>query len=118
MQRSRAEAGAAIVAQPCLGAGEELALAEGGDVGLVEGEHGCVGGDDACVVARKDIGRVDCTNVLNHPWPADPIGMGTVGQPGGTISNFSANNFGQIINKGGTNNGFPRQFQAKLRFSF
>jgi hypothetical protein len=62
--------------------------------------------------------RIDCTNVLNHPWPADPVGLGTVGQPGGTASNFSANNFGQILQKGGTNNGFPRQFQAKLRFSF
>jgi hypothetical protein len=46
-------------------------------------------------------------NVLNHPWPADPIGLGTVGQPTGTVSNFSANNFGQIVAKGGTNNGFP-----------
>ncbi len=62
--------------------------------------------------------RIDCTNVLNHPWPADPIGLGTVGQPTGTVSNFSANNFGQVVSKGGTNNGFPRQFQAKLRFSF
>jgi hypothetical protein len=62
--------------------------------------------------------RIDCTNVLNHPWPADPIGLGTVGQPAGTVSNFSANNFGQIVSKGGTNNGFPRQFQAKLRFNF
>jgi carboxypeptidase family protein/TonB-dependent receptor-like protein len=62
--------------------------------------------------------RIDCTNVLNHPWPADPIGLGTVGVPLGTASNFSANNFGQIVTKGGTNNGFPRQFQAKLRFTF
>ena len=62
--------------------------------------------------------RIDATNVLNHPWPADPIGLGTTGQAGGTISTFGANNFGQIQSKGGTNNGFPRQFQAKLRFSF
>jgi hypothetical protein len=62
--------------------------------------------------------RIDATNVLNHPWPADPIGLGNVGQPTGTISTFSANNFGQIVSKGGTNNGFPRQFQAKLRFNF
>jgi hypothetical protein len=62
--------------------------------------------------------RIDCTNVLNHPWAADPIGFGTVGQAGGTVSNFAANNFGQILTKGGTNNGFPRQFQAKLRFNF
>jgi hypothetical protein len=62
--------------------------------------------------------RIDATNVLNHPWPADPIGLGTVGQPTGTVSTFSANNFGQIISKGGTNNGLPRQFQAKLRFNF
>jgi hypothetical protein len=62
--------------------------------------------------------RIDATNVLNHPWPADPIGLGTVGQPAGTASNFSANNFGQVVSKGGTNNGFPRQFQAKLRFTF
>ena len=33
-------------------------------------------------------------------------------------ANTIANNFGQIQSKGGTNNGFPRQFQAKLRFSF
>jgi hypothetical protein len=62
--------------------------------------------------------RIDCTNVLNHPWPADPIGLGTTGQPTGTISTFSANNFGQITSKGGTNNGLPRQFQAKIRFNF
>ena len=62
--------------------------------------------------------RIDCTNVLNHPWPQDPIGLGTTGQVTGTVSNFGANNFGQILGKGGTNNGFPRQFQAKVRFSF
>src|SRR5215831_17197702 len=62
--------------------------------------------------------RIDCTNVLNHPWPQDPIGLGTTGQPTGTTTNFGANNFGQILSKGGLNNGFPRQFQAKLRFNF
>jgi hypothetical protein len=34
-------------------------------------------------------GRSKTGNVLNHPWPADPIGLGTVGQPAGTVSNFS-----------------------------
>src|SRR5262249_16100669 len=61
--------------------------------------------------------RIDCTNVLNHPWPADPIGAGTVGQLAAPTSTFSANNFRQVVSKGGSNNGFPRQFQAKLRFN-
>lgn len=56
--------------------------------------------------------RLDATNVLNHPWPADPIGLGAQG------TNFGSDNFGQILTKGGNVNNQPRQFQGKLRFTF
>ena len=56
--------------------------------------------------------RVDAVNILNHPWPADPIGLGATG------TNFSSDNFGQITSKGGNVNNLPRTFQGKLRFSF
>jgi hypothetical protein len=51
--------------------------------------------------------RVDCTNVLNHPTPADPIGLANT-----NILNAD-NNFGQITTKTGN-----RTFQGKLRITF
>jgi hypothetical protein len=48
--------------------------------------------------------RIDATNVLNHPTPADPVGFGSSG--------FN-DNFGLITTKSGS-----RSFQAKLRFTF
>jgi hypothetical protein len=51
--------------------------------------------------------RIDATNILNHPTPLDPIGLGVQG------TNFSSDNFGQITSKTGN-----RTFQGKLRLSF
>jgi len=51
--------------------------------------------------------RVDATNVLNHPWPAQP-----------NLSLAGNADFGSINTKGGANNGNPRSFQGQVRFSF
>jgi hypothetical protein len=51
--------------------------------------------------------RVDATNVLNHPQPANP----NLAVPG-------TSDFGAVTTKGGLNNGTPRMFQGQLRFSF
>ena len=56
--------------------------------------------------------RIDAINILNHPWPADPIGLGAAN----TV--FSSDNFGQVTSKGGNVNNLPRMFQGKVRFSF
>ena len=52
--------------------------------------------------------RVDAINILNHPWPADPIGLGFAG------TNFSSDNFGQITSKGGNVNNLPQIGRAHV----
>jgi hypothetical protein len=52
--------------------------------------------------------RVDATNMLNHPQPANPS-LSLAG---------AATDFGSITTKGGLNNGNPRSFQGQVRFSF
>jgi len=51
--------------------------------------------------------RADALNVLNHPTPDDPVGLGA------NLTIFSSDNFGQITAKRGN-----RTFQAKLRLTF
>jgi hypothetical protein len=50
--------------------------------------------------------RLDAKNILNHPTPADPVGLTNAG------STFN-DNFGQVTNKTGS-----RTFQARLRLTF
>jgi len=50
--------------------------------------------------------RLDAKNILNHPTPADPVGLTNAG------SSF-ADNFGQVTSKTGS-----RTFQARLRVTF
>jgi Carboxypeptidase regulatory-like domain len=52
--------------------------------------------------------RVDATNVMNHPQPANP-----------SLSLAGANtDFGSVTSKGGNGNGNPRSFQGQVRFTF
>lgn len=52
--------------------------------------------------------RIDTTNILNHPQPAPPTGVGNAGN-----TNSLTDNFGQITSKTGS-----RTFQGQLRFTF
>jgi hypothetical protein len=52
--------------------------------------------------------RVDATNVMNHPQPANPS-LSLAG---------AATDFGSVTTKGGLGNGNPRSFQGQVRFSF
>jgi hypothetical protein len=49
--------------------------------------------------------RVDTTNIMNHPTPGDPTGLGN-------LNSFS-DSFGQITTKTGS-----RTFQGQARFTF
>jgi len=53
--------------------------------------------------------RVDTTNIMKHPTPGDPIGLG--GQAPGT--NSFQDSFGQFTTKTGS-----RTFQGQARFTF
>jgi hypothetical protein len=53
--------------------------------------------------------RIDTINVMNHPTPGNPTGLG---------SNSLTDNFGQITAKNATAGWTGRQFQGQLRFTF
>jgi hypothetical protein len=53
--------------------------------------------------------RIDTTNVMNHPTPGNPVGIG---------SNSLTDSFGQITSKNGTAGFTGRVFQGQLRLSF
>jgi len=53
--------------------------------------------------------RVDTINVMNHPTPGNPTGLG---------NNSLTDNFGQITAKNATAGWTGRQFQGQLRFTF
>jgi hypothetical protein len=63
--------------------------------------------------------RIDTTNIMNHPTPSNPTGVGSAG-------NSLVDNFGQITAKCGLNPsnsfgtcyGSNRTFQGQLRFTF
>jgi len=53
--------------------------------------------------------RIDTINVMNHPTPGSPTGLG---------NNSLTDNFGQITAKNATAGWTGRQFQGQLRFTF